>query len=164
MSPFLPSTRVCRLRHIVLATLLAVGTLLVAAPVAAQDTDEATDDRGDEGMSLDEISRALDNPLGNLWLIFTENQMQRFRGFPADGSQWVNTLLIQPILPVPLTEDWNLVTRPIIPLVTAPRFNAPAGLFGDCPPNCNSRPPPDQVVPSSLDSDRKTRWCDIMLW
>ncbi len=160
-----PLLEVCRLRHIVLATLIAAGTLLVAAPAAAQGTDDATNDRDDEEeMDLEAIARALDNPLGNLWLIFTENQMQRFRGFPADGSQWVNTLLIQPILPVPLTEDWNLVTRPIIPLVTAPRFNAPAGLFGDCPPNCNSRPPPDQVFPSSLDSDRKTRWGDIMLW
>jgi hypothetical protein len=134
--------------------LAAAALLLFAAPVPAAD---------DEEMDLEAIAAALDNPLGNLWLIFTENDMQRFRGFPADGSQWVNTLLIQPILPVPLTKNWNLVTRPIIPLISAPRFNAPSRLFGDCPPNCNSDPP-DKIFPASLSSDRKTRWGDIMLW
>jgi hypothetical protein len=136
--------------------------IAVAVLVAAATLLDGSDDAGE--MDLEAIARALDNPLGNLWIIFHENQMQRFRGDPADGSQWVNTFLFQPIMPIPLTKDWNLVTRPIIPLITAPRFEVDADLFGDCPPNCDSDPPPDDLGLFNLDSSRKTRWGDIMLW
>ena len=139
-----------------LLALLVAAAFLIAAPVAAQDDVPE--------MDLEAIAAALDNPLGNLWLIFMQNDMMRFRGDPADGSQWVNTFTIQPILPVPLTKNWNLVTRPIIPLITAPRVDVAADLFGDCPPNCNSAPPPDDLGLFNLDSSRKTRWGDIMLW
>ncbi len=139
-----------------LLALLVAAAFLIAAPVAAQDDVPE--------MDLEAIAAALDNPLGNLWLIFMQNDMMRFRGDPVDGSQWVNTFTIQPILPVPLTKNWNLVTRPIIPLITAPRVDVAADLFGDCPPNCNSAPPPDDLGLFNLDSSRKTRWGDIMLW
>lgn len=137
--------------------LIAPLLQLASAPALAQEAKE-------EEMDLEAISRALDNPLGNLWIIFHENQMQRFRGDPADGSQWVNTFLFQPIMPIPLTKNWNLVTRPIIPLITAPRFRVDADLFGDCPPNCDSDPPPDDLSLIDVESDRKTRWGDIMFW
>jgi hypothetical protein len=142
---------------------LAAALLLLAAPVAAQGTDDPTDSQDDEGeMSLDEISRMLDNPLGNLWMIFTENQSQRFRGDPSDGSQWVNTLLFQPIMPIPLTDNWNLIVRPILPFITAPKFEIDADLFGDCPSNCNSDPP---GVPSiEIGSSRHNAWGDLMGW
>ncbi len=144
-----------------LLALLVAAAFLIAAPVAAQGTDDPTDAYGDEGeMSLDEISRMLDNPLGNLWMIFTENQMQRFRGDPSDGSQWVNTLLLQPIMPIPLTDNWNLIARPILPFITAPKFDIDAEFFGDCPPNCNSDPPPSVNISSS----RHNAWGDLMGW
>ena len=116
---------------------------LLAPPALAEEADE------EGAMSLEEISRMLDNPLGNLWIIFIENDVLRFRGKPANGWKTINVLSIQPILPVPLTENWNLVTRPIIPIVSAPKFNAPN--FGDCPGNCNSRP-----AGARLSSDRET--------
>ena len=124
---------------------------------------EASND-ADAGPSADEISRMLDNPLGNLWILMLENDIARYRGTPADGSQWVNTTIFQPVLPIPLTDKWNLVTRPIITLLNAPRVDAPADQFGDCPGNCNSRPPPDDLGLRSLSADRKTRWGDISMW
>ncbi len=143
---------------------LVAGTLLVAGPVAAQGTDEATDDRDDVGeMDLEAISRALDNPLGNLWLIFMENDLMRFRGDPAPGSKWVNSFTFQPILPIPLTKNWNLVSRPIIPFITAPKLNVSAASYGDCPGNCNTIPP-DKTGLFNLDASRENAWGDIMLW
>jgi hypothetical protein len=124
---------------------------LLAPPALAEEADE------EGAMSLEEISRMLDNPLGNLWIIFMENDVLRFRGKPANGWKTINVLSIQPILPVPLTENWNLVTRPIIPIVSAPKFNAPN--FGDCPGNCNSRP-----AGARLSSDRETDLGDIVVW
>ena len=111
----------------------AAVCLALASPVQAAPPAE---DEG--GMSLEEISRMLDNPLGNLWILFMQNDMMRMRGDPSDSSQWTNVLTIQPILPIPLTENWNLVARPIIPFITAPEFELDADGFGDCPPNCNS--------------------------
>ena len=139
---------------------VAVLALLLALPVFAQESDDPTDGFDGEGeMSLEEISRMLDNPVGNLWIIFMENDVARFKGRPADGWETVNTLIVQPILPVGLTEDWNLITRPIIPIVSAPKFQIPD--FGDCPGNCNSDPPPPGLRPPS---DRKTELADIVMW
>jgi hypothetical protein len=139
----------------ILVLALSLG-LLLARPASAQESGGPTDDSGEQ-MSLEEISRMLDNPLGNLWLVFMENDVARFRGKPADGWKTLNILTIQPILPVPLTEDWNLVTRPIIPIVSAPKFEAPN--FGDCPGNCNSRP-----SDARLSSDRETDLADVVVW
>ena len=150
--------------RIFLGLLVAIGMLLVAAPIPAQESDDPTEGSDDKGPDLGAIARALDNPVGNLWVLFTENAVMRYRGDPADGSKWVNAVTIQPILPIPLTEKWNLVNRPIIPLLTAPRFNVSPRFFGDCPPNCNTKPPPDDLGLFDLNEDRKTRWGDIMFW
>jgi hypothetical protein len=139
---------------------ILVVLALMAHGAAADVPDKGEPPEGDaEDMSLEEISRMLDNPLGNLWIIFMENDLGRYRGKPARNSEWVNTGLIQPVLPVPLTDDWNLVTRPIIPIVTAPRFNVSARDFGDCPGNCGSG-----IPPFSVGSDRTTALGDIVVW
>ncbi len=137
---------------------LGVAALVIvlttsAMPAAGQEEEE-------EGMSLEEISRMMDNTLGNLWILFMQNDMMRMRGDPSDGSQWTNVLTIQPIMPIPLTENWNLVARPIIPFITAPEFELDADVFGDCPPNCNTDPASEFSVASS----RENAWGDIMLW
>jgi hypothetical protein len=153
-------------------SLLAAAVLWVGALASAQapdvpvesEAEAPTDAAGDdEGMSLEEISRMLDNPLGNLWIIFTENDLTRYRGDPAKGSKWVNTFLIQPVLPIPLTEKWNLVTRPIIPFITAPKIDVPTSLFGDCPGNCDSKPP-DKLGLSGISASRENAWGDIVVW
>lgn len=129
--------------------------LLFALPGWAEEPDEA------EGMSLEEISKMLDNPLGNLWIIFMQNDFARYQGKPArKGGKNINTFMFQPVLPISLTENWNLVTRPIIPIVTAPKFQVPSRDFGDCPGNCNSDGPPS----FRLGSSRKTELADIMAW
>ena len=152
MDPICP--RFPRARHsvtTVLSILVAAGTLLIAGAVAAQGTGAPTDGRGDaEEMDLEAIARALDNPLGNLWLLFMENDLMRFRGDPAPNSKWVNSFMLQPILPIPLTENWNLVTRPIIPLVSAPELSLSPPVFGDCPGNCNTPPRNNVVIPPSV--------------
>ncbi len=153
-------------RALILICVLALASVLLApAPARAQTSGDASEGESSEGgMSLEEIARMMDNPLGNLWIIFTENDLTRYRGDPAPGSKWINSLLIQPIVPIPLTKNWNLVTRPIIPLVSAPllRLNPPT--FGDCPGNCNTRPSPENLLLANVSSSRETAWGDIMMW
>lgn len=138
---------------------VAFVALMLAAPVFAENVDEGEQD----GMSLDEISRMLDNPLGNLWILFIQNDLARYHGAPAKhGGKTVNTFMFQPVLPVSLTENWNLVTRPIFPIVTAPKFRGPTSQIGDCPGNCNSDDRPSSFP--GLSSSRKTELADIMMW
>ena len=152
-------------RLLVLGIVVAAAGALVPGSVRAQGSEEASEGAsGSEGMSLEEISRMMDNPLGNLWILFMENDLMRYRGDPAPGSKWINAFTIQPILPVPLTKNWNLVTRPIIPFLTAPRLKLEAPTFGDCPGNCNTEPSPDDLLLSNVRGSRHNGWGDIMVW
>ena len=84
----------------------------------------------DEEGSASELNRKLTNPVSSIWSI--SNQ---FNNFELNNGQWNNNWLFQPVLPVSLTKDWNLVTRPVMPFYnivpheTAPnQFARDAGL------------------------------------
>jgi hypothetical protein len=70
--------------------------------------------------SVDEVGRQLANPVGAIWNLTVQNNFSLLEGDISDArrGQWVTN--VQPVLPVPLTESWNLITRPIIPIVDAP--------------------------------------------
>ena len=77
-----------------------------------------------------ELNRELTNPVSSLWSI--SNQ---FNNFELNNGHWNNNWNFQPVMPVSLTKDWNLITRPVMPFYnivpheTAPgEFNRAAGL------------------------------------
>ena len=57
-----------------------------------------------------ELNRELTNPVSSLWSI--SNQ---FNNFELNNGQWNNNWNFQPALPISLTKDWNLITRPVMP-------------------------------------------------
>ena len=57
-----------------------------------------------------ELNRELSNPVSSLWSI--SNQ---FNNFELNNGQWNNNWNFQPVMPVSLTKDWNLITRPVMP-------------------------------------------------
>jgi len=63
---------------------------------------------GDESAS--ELNRKLTNPVSSIWSI--SNQ---FNNFELNNGQWNNNWNFQPVLPLGLTKDWNLITRPVMP-------------------------------------------------
>lgn len=72
--------------------------------------------------SASELNKQLTNPVSELWSIAF--QQNNFRVDPGDGegNRWSSNLLFQPVLPVAIDSDWNLVTRPVVPLfVSTPR-------------------------------------------
>ena len=80
--------------------------------------------------SASELNRQLTNPVSSLWSI--SNQ---FNNFELNNGHWNNNWNFQPVLPVGLTKDWNLITRPVMPFYnivpheTAPgNFERAAGL------------------------------------
>src|SRR5262249_47102425 len=72
-----------------------------AAPAAEPEDSEA---------SASELNRKLTNPVSSIWSL--SNQ---FNTFKLENGHWNNNWLFQPVLPVSLTRDWNLITRPVMP-------------------------------------------------
>jgi hypothetical protein len=68
--------------------------------------------------SLTEINKKLINPVSDLWSIsFQRNNYLLDSGLPGKGEYWNSNLNLLPVLPMALTKNWNLITRPIIPLL-----------------------------------------------
>lgn len=67
-----------------------------------------------------EIAEAINNPLSHLWLLWVQNDTSWWSGDITDAfgddDKVMNTTLIQPIMPVQLTEDWKAIIRPVIPI------------------------------------------------
>jgi len=67
--------------------------------------------------SVDELAKAVQNPIANLISVpFQNNTSYKFG--PQEETQ--NVLNIQPVVPVSLNDDWNLITRTILPVVSQP--------------------------------------------
>jgi len=90
--------------------------IFVAAHAWAEDpsAEPATGDKTEP--SLGELNKQLTNPVSSIWSItFQQNNFKLDPGF--DQSQrWSSNLLFQPVLPIGISRDWNLITRPVVPL------------------------------------------------
>ena len=60
--------------------------------------------------SASELNRQLTNPVSSIWSIANQ-----FNNFELNNGQWNNNWNFQPVMPVSLTKDWNLITRPVMP-------------------------------------------------
>jgi hypothetical protein len=107
-----------------LLTLIALLSFLLVAAAAAQTADSK---------SLDEVNKELSNPISSIWAL----QLQ-------ENTYWLNrpdrnvvNLQFQPVLPLALTDDWNLITRPVFQVMNStPYVNESSHLhrvtgFGD---------------------------------
>ena len=88
-------------------SILAIAVLAVVmgtGPVAAAEPEE-------NERSAKELNKQLSNPVTNLWSLTFQ-----FNNYILENDHWNNNLLFQPVLPISLTQDWNLINRPVIPL------------------------------------------------
>ena len=125
-------------------TILCLMVILIAAPLWAADTPPTPGPATGEaqGKSLTEINKQLTNPVSELWSVsFQQNNYILDMG-PGRNDRWNSNLNFQPVLPVALTGDWNLITRPVITLF-------------------NSVPHPDRYNPPDI--DRTTGFGDTVL-
>ena len=87
-----------------LAATLCAAMLVAAAPARAE-------------LSAEELAKLAQNPIGNLISVPFQNNTNLNVG-PEKGTQ--NILNIQPVYPIEVNKDWNLITRTIIPLIWHP--------------------------------------------
>jgi hypothetical protein len=106
-----------------LALVLAIGwTLSLSvsaqepepAPAAAPESEQGS---ASAGKSATELAKELQNPVADLISVPFQNNTN-FNFGPLKGTQ--NILNIQPVVPIHLNEDWNLITRTIFPLTWQP--------------------------------------------
>ncbi len=114
---------------------------LMAAPARAEDPappSAATDDAA-AAKSLSDINKKLSNPVSDIWSITFQQNSFRVDPGPGESGRWSTNLLLQPVLPVSVTDDWNLITRPVVPLFVSqphPEVGRPSAIgrstaFGD---------------------------------
>ena len=91
-----------------------------ASETSASDGNKASAASGKEEPSEEEIAEAINNPLSYLYLLWVQNDTMWWSGDLLDkldeDDKVMNTTLIQPIMPVQLTENWKAIFRPIIPI------------------------------------------------
>src|SRR5450755_3627497 len=68
-------------------------------------------------MSAEELAKLAQNPVGNLISVPFQNNTNLNFG-PEKGTQ--NILNIQPVIPVSISPDWNIITRTIMPVIWMP--------------------------------------------
>ena len=72
-------------------------------------------------MSAEELAKLAQNPVGNLISVPFQNNTNLNFG-PEKGTQ--NILNIQPVIPVEINKDWNIITRTIVPVISMPSLGA----------------------------------------
>jgi hypothetical protein len=66
-----------------------------------------------------ELARAAQNPVANMISLPIQNNTD-FNFGPRDKT--LNTTNIQPVIPIELNDEWNLITRTIVPIVSQPEI------------------------------------------
>src|SRR6476660_6611816 len=87
-----------------LVAAMLASTFTVAGPARAE-------------MSAEELAKLAQNPVGNLISVPFQNNTNLNYG-PEKGTQ--NILNIQPVIPISVDKDWNIITRTILPVISMP--------------------------------------------
>lgn len=95
-----------------IVALAALVILLLTGPVLAEESASRED-------SATEINKKLSNPVSSIWALQLQSNNYMLNVPSPNADRWSNEVNFQPVLPVPLTKDWNLVTRPVFTLLDA---------------------------------------------
>ncbi len=83
---------------------------------------------------LAELAQKTNNPIGEAWLLITQNDTTLLKGDAIDGEEVVNVTKFMPVLSAPiLGGDWNLVVRPVLQFSSVPVDADVGRLFGASP-------------------------------
>lgn len=92
------------LKRTILATTLAAGLLAFTSATRAEETDQAA-----------ELAKQLSNPVASL--ISVPFQANYDTGLGPTNDGWKFTLNIQPVVPISISKDWNVIIRTILPVI-----------------------------------------------
>jgi hypothetical protein len=110
------------LRYSTFLLLLVAASILLLFPRPNEAADPAATTAPAEGEaqgeSLTEVNKKLTNPVSSIWsLSFQQNNY-----YLDNPDRWQSNLQFQPVMPVALTREWNLITRPVFQLFNSTPF------------------------------------------
>ncbi|GAU83725.1 hypothetical protein [Bosea sp. BIWAKO-01] len=100
---------------------LLLALMAASAPIAIATT---------SAQDAEELSKKLQNPVASMISVPIQSNFQ-FRGGP-DRDGFSSTSNIQPVIPVSLNQDWNLIVRTILPVIHRESYGPADGVgLGD---------------------------------
>ncbi len=117
----LPVLMACAVFCLLISPLFAQET-----PVDVQGTEVATEETPAAATNTDALRKAAQNPVASLISVPIQENWN-FNIGPSDRTQ--NVLNVQPVIPVGLGKDWNLIIRWITPVIYQP-VGAQTGFYG----------------------------------
>ena len=120
--------------------LLVLIVALLSMPVTAGAQAEGSaknDDNNRQQSSTADVAKQLNNPVADIWALNFQFNRYYLQGKATDKTRKQDVMNFQPVLPIHLTREWNLITRPVFPfLFSSPDFQPGDGWddtsgFGD---------------------------------
>jgi hypothetical protein len=134
MKKFLPLT-VSALAPVIFF-LLTVPLVGQDTPIGVQGTEVATDETPAAAVNTDALRKAAQNPIASLISLPVQNN-SNFGVSPGNRTQ--DVLNLQPVIPARLSQNWNLITRIVMPIIYQPTASQPINQgaygFGDLNPS-----------------------------
>jgi hypothetical protein len=102
-----------KMRHLFhIAVAIVCSIAFTATPLFAQG---ATTDDAAAAAAAAELAKKLSNPVASLISVPIQNNFDFGAGPDGDGFQY--KLNVQPVIPFSLNEEWNIISRTILPIV-----------------------------------------------
>ena len=103
------------MRKMYLLAVMVLTITVLSGSAIVQAAGQAPAPKDDMG----EMSRKLSDPTSNIWALQLELDYIINKGDLSDHSTKNQyQAIFQPVLPIPLTKNWKILTRPVVPIVS----------------------------------------------
>ncbi len=86
--------------------------------------------------SMEELSQELANPLAQIWNLSFQYNHTTLKGDQVNGNPSIDTVLFQPVLPVPIEGGYTAFARPVITYIKGPTASPGSSYYyGSTPAN-----------------------------
>ena len=96
---------------------------LIVLASATINAGNAAEPASDQEAQTEKLAKESQNPVANLISVPFQNNFNFGIG-STDATQW--DLNVEPVIPISLNKDWNLITRTIVPIINQP---SPGSVF-----------------------------------